>query len=64
MKQKIEIDDIIANKNLKIWCRFNKKRYTVMTYCNAGSLATGGFGTAVGVIKRHIDRAKHKSNYL
>ncbi len=27
-----------------------KKRVTVMTHCNAGSLATGGYGTALGVV--------------
>jgi methylthioribose-1-phosphate isomerase len=34
---------------------------TVLTYCNAGSLATGGYGTALGVVRsawrdRRIDR--------
>ncbi len=28
------------------------KRYAVLTHCNAGSLATGGIGTALGVIRR------------
>ena len=30
-----------------------------MTYCNAGSLATGGFGTAVGVIKEAHRQGKN-----
>jgi methylthioribose-1-phosphate isomerase len=28
-----------------------KNGFTVLTHCNAGSLATGGYGTALGVIK-------------
>lgn len=30
----------------------------VMTHCNAGSLATGGFGTALGVIRAAIEQGK------
>jgi methylthioribose-1-phosphate isomerase len=35
------------------------KRYSVLTHCNAGSLATGGMGTAIGVI-----RGLHESGRL
>ena len=28
-----------------------KDGFTILTHCNAGSLATGGYGTALGVIK-------------
>ncbi len=58
--KKIEIDDIIANKKLeKFGADLIKKGTTVMTYCNAGSLATGGFGTAVGVIKEAHRQGKN-----
>jgi methylthioribose-1-phosphate isomerase len=30
----------------------NKKKLTVLTHCNTGSLATVGFGTALGVIRQ------------
>jgi len=35
------------------------KQYSVLTHCNAGSLATGGMGTAIGVI-----RALHENGRL
>jgi methylthioribose-1-phosphate isomerase len=35
--------------------------WTVLTHCNAGGLATGGFGTALGVIvSAHLERKKIK----
>jgi len=33
----------------------------VMTYCNAGALATAGYGTALGVVRGAIERGKHVS---
>lgn len=35
------------------------KRFRALTHCNTGSLATAGYGTALGVI-----RALHESNQL
>jgi methylthioribose-1-phosphate isomerase len=32
---------------------------TVLTHCNAGALATGGYGTALGVIRAAIEGGKH-----
>ncbi len=32
--------------------RLVKKNYTILTHCNAGGLATAGYGTALGVIRR------------
>jgi len=32
---------------------------TVLTHCNAGALATGGFGTALGVIKQAFSEGKN-----
>jgi methylthioribose-1-phosphate isomerase len=32
---------------------------TILTYCNAGALATGGYGTALGVIRAAHARKKH-----
>ena len=30
----------------------------VLTHCNAGALATGGYGTALGVIRAAVERGK------
>lgn len=32
---------------------------TVMTHCNAGALATAGYGTALGVIRAAVEAGKH-----
>lgn len=37
----------------------NKKQMNVLTHCNTGSLATAGYGTALGVI-----RALHSKDQL
>ncbi|ORU92849.1 MAG: hypothetical protein A6F70_03850 [Cycloclasticus sp. symbiont of Bathymodiolus heckerae] len=45
-------DDIDANKEIGLYgagCLAPKTR--VLTHCNAGALATGGYGTALGVIR-------------
>ncbi|MBI5561560.1 MAG: S-methyl-5-thioribose-1-phosphate isomerase [Deltaproteobacteria bacterium] len=36
---------------------------TVLTHCNAGALATAGYGTALGVIRGAIDRGKKIAVY-
>ena len=46
-KKEIESTKKIAENGLKLF----KKRTRILTYCNAGSLATTGYGTALGVIK-------------
>jgi len=40
------------------------KRHAVLTHCNAGSLATGGIGTAVGVIRRLHEEGKLAMVYM
>jgi methylthioribose-1-phosphate isomerase len=55
--QKILYEDIEINKRLGLNGEvFIKDGDTVLTHCNAGALATGGWGTALGVI-----RAAHQS---
>jgi methylthioribose-1-phosphate isomerase len=39
-------------------------RYSVLTHCNAGSLATGGIGTAVGVIRKLYEQGKLERVYM
>ncbi len=36
-----------------------KKNSTVLTHCNAGALATAGYGTALGVIRGAVERGKN-----
>ncbi len=57
--EKIVEEDVEANKKigeygLEIfdkWKPKDGKTYKVLTHCNAGSLATGGYGTALGIIR-------------
>ncbi len=49
---KIHNDDIAANKAMGDYgAEVIGSANTVMTHCNAGALATGGYGTALGVIR-------------
>jgi len=49
---KIHNEDIEMNKNIgKFGSALFNKKVTILTHCNAGALATGGYGTAVGVIQ-------------
>ncbi|HRU66336.1 MAG TPA: S-methyl-5-thioribose-1-phosphate isomerase [Spirochaetota bacterium] len=56
---KILEEDIAANKQMgKNGARFLDDGDIVMTHCNAGALATGGYGTALGVIRAAIEEGK------
>ena len=49
--KKIHADDIAMNKKIgENALTLFPKKLKVLTHCNAGSLATGGYGTALGVI--------------
>jgi methylthioribose-1-phosphate isomerase len=49
---KILTEDIEGNKRMgKHGSKFIKNGATILTHCNAGALATGGYGTALGVIR-------------
>ncbi len=39
--------------------RLVKKNHTILTHCNAGGLATAGYGTALGVIRRAHQEGKN-----
>lgn len=49
----IQADDVSANYRMgELGSGFIQPGSVVLTHCNAGSLATGGYGTALGVIRR------------
>ncbi|HON80329.1 MAG TPA: S-methyl-5-thioribose-1-phosphate isomerase, partial [Spirochaetota bacterium] len=52
-------EDVTVNKTMgKNGAQFINDGDTVMTHCNAGALATGGYGTALGVIRAAIEEGK------
>jgi len=52
MARDIHSEDISANKTMGRWGQeLLQDGWTVMTHCNAGALATGGYGTALGIIR-------------
>ncbi len=51
--EQIQIDDVAANYRMgELGAAFIEPGSVVLTHCNAGSLATGGYGTALGVIRK------------
>ena len=58
--KKMAEDDIQINMTMgKNGSELFNDNDTIMTHCNAGSLATVGYGTALGVIRATIDRWKN-----
>lgn len=50
--QRIHREDIAANRALgDFGARLIPEETSVITHCNAGALATGGYGTALGVVR-------------
>jgi methylthioribose-1-phosphate isomerase len=57
---KIHSDDIENNKKLgQYGCKLIQDGETILTHCNAGALATGGYGTALGVIRAAFECGKN-----
>ncbi len=57
---KVLEEDIEINKTIgKYGTQFIKSGDTVITHCNAGSLATGGYGTATGPIRVAHEEGKN-----
>jgi methylthioribose-1-phosphate isomerase len=57
--EKILAEDIEINRRMGAHGeRLVPKGATVLTHCNAGALATGGYGTALGVIRAAHERGK------
>ncbi len=57
--QSILDDDIERCKRIGgLGAKLLPNRCTVLTHCNAGALATGGYGTALGIIRAAIETGK------
>ncbi len=57
--KKIEKEDFDANFRIgESGSQLFKDNDTIMTICNSGSLATAGYGTAFGVIRRSFEKYK------
>lgn len=57
LAQKIHADDIAANQTIgELGANVIGESIGVLTHCNAGALATGGYGTALGVIRSSVQR--------
>lgn len=57
--RQIHIDDVEACRTMgRIGGERLPDEGTVLTHCNAGALATGGYGTALGVIRGAIEQGK------
>lgn len=55
----IETEDLEMNKRIGAYgARLIKPGSRVLTHCNAGALATGGYGTALGVIRKAWEEKK------
>ncbi len=63
--KKILEEDILTNRKIaKNGAKLLKKKSNVLTHCNAGALATGGIGTALGVIFEAYKKKKIKMVYV
>lgn len=57
--QRIASEDIEANRRMgQAGARFIPADSGVLTHCNTGSLATGGYGTALGIIRAAVEQGR------
>lgn len=57
--RKIEAENDEANRRLsELGAELIQDGFTILTHCNAGSLATAGYGTALGIIKMAKEQGK------
>ncbi len=62
--KRIHQEDIAANHTMgRLGAELLTENSSVLTHCNAGALATGGFGTALGVIRQGYSEGKIKQVY-
>ena len=59
---RIHQEEVTATRQLsQLGAELVKDGFTVLTHCNAGALATAGYGTALGVIKAAKEQGKRMS---
>lgn len=64
LAQRIHQEDIEANHRMALLgSELIKPTHGVLTHCNTGSLATGGYGTALGVIRTAYSEGKIEQVY-
>ena len=57
--RKMEEEDVATNRRLgKVGAELIDDGDTILTQCNAGSLATVGYGTALGVVRAAVEQGK------
>lgn len=57
--QRVLAEDIAVNEAMgRHGATLLKDSSTILTHCNAGALATGGYGTALGVIRAAVEEGK------
>ena len=57
--EKIHREDVEGNMRMgRFGAELLRDGATVLTHCNAGALATGGYGTALGVIRAAVENGK------
>lgn len=55
----IHVEDIVTNMELgRLGAKLIEDGDTILTHCNAGALATAGYGTAEGVMRAAIEEGK------
>lgn len=60
--RQIHEEEIRATRQLSLLgAELIKDGYTVLTHCNAGALATAGYGTALGIIRAATEQGKRVS---
>ncbi|MCD4653907.1 S-methyl-5-thioribose-1-phosphate isomerase [bacterium] len=59
LAQTIYKEDIDSCRNIGLYSApYVPEKATILTHCNAGALATAGYGTALGVIRRAVEEGK------
>jgi methylthioribose-1-phosphate isomerase len=62
--RRIEAENDEANRRLsELGSELIQEGFTILTHCNAGSLATAGYGTALGIIKMAREQGKRIEAY-
>jgi methylthioribose-1-phosphate isomerase len=57
--ERIETEDVATNRRMgRYGAALLEDGWTVLTHCNAGALATAGYGTALGVIRAAVEARK------